>query len=209
MNKKQIAAVFSHIPTIETDRLILRRIVPSDYEDMYEYSKDPQVTEYLLWYPHKDAAYTRHYLNLLQSQYRDGSFSDWGVEFRDHGKMIGTCGFTSFDLTNNSGEIGYVLNPSYWGLGIAKEAVLAVMEFGFRDLKLHRIEAKFIQGNVRSLRVMQKCGMTFEGYLRDSMLIKERYRTIGYCSILSDEFFSLYDAVKTPFGKKKLFFGLF
>ncbi len=209
MNKRQITAVFSHIPTIETDRLILRRLVPGDAEDMYDYSRLPEVTEYLLWSPHHDSLYTRQYLNLVQTQYRDGQFYDWGLEWKENGRMIGTCGFTSFDLPNNAGEIGYVLHPAYWAKGIAVEAALAVLEYGFRELKLHRIEAKFIYGNDRSLRVMQKLGMTFEGYQRDSMLIKERYRTIGVCAILSDEFFTLREAHGIPFGKKKSFFGIF
>ena len=102
--------------------------------------------------------------------------------------MIGTCGFTSFSCPDDSAEIGYVLHPDYWGQGLAAEAVQAVLTFGFENLLLHRVEARFIEGNVASLRVMQKVGMTFEGYLRESMLIKGTYRTIGYCSILRSEF---------------------
>jgi ribosomal-protein-alanine N-acetyltransferase len=105
-------------------------------------------------------------------------------------KMIGTCGFTRFDYNNNSGEIGYVINPAYRGRGIADEAVRAVMQFGFETLRLNRIEAKFIEGNSASMRVMEKTGMTFEGYHRSSMYIKGDYRTIGVCAILRDEYFA-------------------
>ena len=209
MNKRQITAIFSHIPTLETERLLLRRIVTGDAEDMFAYSSLPEVTEYLLWSPHPDSGYTRHYLSLVQTQYRDGQFSDWGLEWKENGRMIGTCGFTSFDIANNSAELGYVLNPSYWGMGIAAEAALAVMEFGFQTLKVHRIEAKFIAGNERSLRVMQKIGMTFEGYFRDSMLIKERYRTIGCSAILSDEFAAIREKNGHSFGKRKSIFSIF
>ena len=102
--------------------------------------------------------------------------------------MIGTCGFTSFDFRNNSAEVGYVLNRSYWGKGIAPEALDAVIAFGFDELILRRIEAKFIIGNDNSRRVMEKCGMQFEGVLRSSMMVKHEYRDIGICSILSDEY---------------------
>lgn len=209
MNIRQITAIFSHIPAIDTGRLHLRRIVPDDAEDMYEYSALSEVTEYLLWSPHPNSSYTRQYLNVVQNQYHEGQFYDWGLVWKETGKMIGTCGFTSFDINNNSGEIGYVLNPAYWGKGVAAEAALAVMEFGFKELKLHRIEAKFILGNDRSLRVMEKIGMTFEGYQRDSMIIKERYRTIGYCSILSDEFACIREEHGATFGKRKAFWGIF
>jgi ribosomal-protein-alanine N-acetyltransferase len=101
--------------------------------------------------------------------------------------MIGTCGFTSIDAANNSGEVGYVLNPDFHGRGYATEAVKRVIAFGFKNLELHRIEAKFMQGNDASLRVMEKVGMTFEGYHRDAMLVKGKYRTIGISAIISDE----------------------
>jgi ribosomal-protein-alanine N-acetyltransferase len=62
------------------------------------------------------------------------------------------------------------------------------MDVGFRVLNLHRIEAKFILGNEQSRRVMEKAGMTFEGYQRDAMYILEEYKTIGVCSILFPEY---------------------
>ena len=62
------------------------------------------------------------------------------------------------------------------------------MRFGFEKLGLNRIEAKFIEGNSSSRRVMEKTGMTFEGYQRKAMFIKGEYKTIGICSILREEF---------------------
>ena len=102
--------------------------------------------------------------------------------------MIGTCGFTSFSYDHNSAEIGYVLNPAYWGQGIAAEAVRAVLDVGFIKLNLHRIEARFMMGNDRSRRVMEKSGMTFEGFQRDAMYVLDEYRTIGICAILFSEY---------------------
>jgi RimJ/RimL family protein N-acetyltransferase len=102
--------------------------------------------------------------------------------------MIGTCGFTRFDFPNDSAEVGYVLNPDYHGRGYATEAAGCVLRFGLERLGLHRIEARFMEGNEASLRVMQKLGMSLEGYRRESMLVKGQYRTIGVCSILQEEF---------------------
>jgi ribosomal-protein-alanine N-acetyltransferase len=102
--------------------------------------------------------------------------------------MIGTCGFTSFNCPADSAEIGYVLNPAFQGRGLATEAVRRVLAFGFEELNLHRIEAHFIEGNDTSLRLMERVGMRFEGYARESMKIKGKYRTIGTCGILRGEF---------------------
>ena len=102
--------------------------------------------------------------------------------------MIGTCGFTRFDFRHNFGEIGYVVNPDYHGRGIATEAVRAVIGFGFENLALNRIECRFMMGNDASRKVMEKNGMSFEGTIRQGMLVKGVYRDIGICSILQSEY---------------------
>ena len=192
MNREEAARIFRDPPIIETPRLILRKLLKSDSEDMYEYSSNREVTRYLLWEPHLNETYTRKYLVYLQGRYRAGDFYDWGVIYKKSNKMIGTCGFTRFNFESNSAEVGYVLNPAFWGYGIALEAVLATMRFGFANLGLHRIEAKYMIGNDRSRRVMEKLGMQFEGVARDSMHVKGRFVSVGTCAILRDEFRALY-----------------
>ena len=188
VKKDILYKLFSHIPTLETDRLILRGMRVSDTEDMFEYARRPSVTQYLTWNPHTDPAETREYLTYVGQRYRTGDFYDWAVVDRESGHMIGTCGFTSFNCPHDTAEIGYVLNPAYQGKGLATEAVRRVLDFGFGELGLHRIEAHFMEGNDASRRLMERVGMTFEGYARESMRIKGRFCTIGTCAILRYEY---------------------
>ena len=188
MKKELILRNFKNIPVLQTDRLCLRKILVSDYQDMYEYSKRDDVTKYLLWNKHPSLEYTKQYTEYLQSRYRIGDYYDWAIELKEEKKMIGTCGFTRFDYSNNSAEIGYVLNPEYWHLGYCSEAVRKIIEFGFTTLKLNRIEAKFMKENTQSLNVMQGCGMKLEGYLRKAIYSKSEYRDIGICAILQEDF---------------------
>ena len=188
VKKDILYKLFSHIPTLETDRLILRGMRVSDTEDMFEYARRPSVTQYLTWNPHTDPAETREYLTYVGQRYRTGDFYDWAVVDRESGHMIGTCGFTSFNCPHDTAEIGYVLNPAYQGKGLATEAVRRVLDFGFDELGLHRIEAHFMEGNDASRRLMERVGMTFEGYARESMRIKGRFCTIGTCAILRHEY---------------------
>ena len=147
MKRETLFTVFSNIPTLSTEHLVLRRLKASDAKDMFEYSRLPEVTRYLTWRPHPNVSYTRQYLEYLGSRYAVGDFHDWAVTLKESGKMIGTCGFTRFDNPNNSAEIGYVLNPAYHGKGYATEAAREVIRFGFEQLKLHRIEARHMVGN--------------------------------------------------------------
>ncbi len=188
MKRELIYRLFSRIPPIETERLTLRAMRVSDADDMFAYAHLREVTEYLTWEPHVDCEETRAYLTEVSRRYRTGDFYDWAIVSRADSRMIGTCGFTSFSYPSDVGEVGYVLSPAYRGRGLATEAVRAVMGFGFRELSLHRIEAHFIEGNDASRRLMERVGMTFEGFARESMKIKGRYRTIGTCAILRREF---------------------
>ena len=166
--------------------MYLRRINIADIDDVFDYASDPEVPKYLLWHPHPDKSYTRQYLLYVDRKYRRNEFYDWGIE--ENGHMIGTVGFTSFDILNNSAQIGYVLNKKRWGHGIAMEAVKEVIRFGFEVLNLQRIEARFIKENERSRRVMEKCYMLYEGTLKDAILAKNVYRDLGIYAITREEY---------------------
>ena len=193
MKKETVYKIFSNMPTIKGERLTLRQMHPIDAEDMYSYAQREDVTEYLLWSPHPSMSYTRDYLKYIQGRYALGDFYDWAIIDRESRRMIGTCGFTRINVENRSGEIGYVLNPEFWGKGYAFEATSLVLEFGFAELELHRIEARFMQGNERSLGLMRKLGMSFEGYHADEIFVKGSYRTVGVCALLRDQYFKKLD----------------
>lgn len=188
LQKTNEPALMPRIPVLETPRLRLRKMMPADSGDMYAYACRGDVTEYLLWDPHPSPAYTKAYLTHLQRQYAGGCFFDWAVVLREENKMIGTCGFARLDDANNSGEIGYVFHPDYWGRGLASEAVRMVLKYGFLSLKLQRIEARCMEENERSLQVMKRCGMQYEGTLRDVLYIKGKYRTVSVCAALREDF---------------------
>lgn len=188
MHRDRTLNIFRKIPTLETPSLIMRKIVPEDYLDMYEYSRQDLVTQYLLWKSHPSSEYTHKYLKYVQGQYRSGDFYDWALELKKTGKMIGTCGFTKFDFQNNCAEIGYVINPDHWGRGYASEAVSAVLNFGFSKLSLNRIEARYIVGNEASRKVMEKNGMTFEGIHKRLLFVKGRYVDVGVCAKVNNSF---------------------
>ena len=188
MEKDEILKIFKNPPILECDRIILREMDRSFADDMFEYASNPAVTKYLTWDVHPNRRFSYNYLGYVNSRYRTGEFFDWAITMRDSGKMIGTCGFTRFNFSSYSAEIGFVLNPKYWGYSIAPEASRRVIRFGFDTLELHRIEARYMENNIQSRRVMEKSGMTFEGIYRDMMLVRGQFVSVGVCSILRSEF---------------------
>ncbi len=188
MRKESIYRIFSKIPTLETERLILRKMLVSDADDVYAYSCREDVTEFLTWTPHPTPAFTVDYLRYLGQRYSVGDYFNWAVVEKKSGRVIGSCGFTRFDFPNDSGEIGYVFHPDFGGQGYATEAAREVLRFGFVALKLHRIEAKYLKGNEHSKLLLERLGMSFEGERREAMLVKGAYRTVGTYSMLAREY---------------------
>lgn len=180
-----------NMPRFESERLKFRAIKRGDLEDIFEYSNNPQTSQYLLWSPHQNIFVTQEFIDIVLSKYKSGEYHDWAIVLKKSNKMIGTCGFTRIDEDNKTIEIGYVINPTYWGNGYATEAVNAILEFAFTELDINRVEARFMAGNDASLTVMKKVGMTFEGYLRDAAFSKGQYKTIGVSSILKREYLAM------------------
>ncbi len=190
--KLKAKQVFASGVTLQSQNLRYEKIRPEFAPDMYEYSKDCDVTKYLTWSPHSSQKETEHYCRLLQKKYDQGVFFDWGIIDKKTSKMIGTVGFTSFDEKNSTAEIGYVLSKDFWGKGLAVEAAKTVMEFGFENLGISGFCAKCIEGNTASLSVMKKCGMSLEGIYRNSMFIKGEYKTIVICSITKEKYYNMF-----------------
>ena len=128
MKKESIYKIFSRIPTLETERLILRKMLVSDKEDIYAYSCRADVTEHLTWMPHANIEYTQDYLRYIGQRYSVGDYFDWAVVEKASGRVIGSCGFTRVDYPNDAGEIGYVFHPDYCGKGYATERAAQYLE---------------------------------------------------------------------------------
>lgn len=176
------------MPALETERLELRKLSRYDAEDMYEYSSDPEVPRFLTWEPHESLRYTREYIRFVISRYRTGEYSDWAITLKDSGKMIGTCGFTSVDLLNRRVEIGYVLSGGYRRLGYASEAVVRVMEYAFVELELNRIEARVMEGNAPSVKLLASFGFRHEGTGIKELYVKGNYVNVMHFALCRDEY---------------------
>lgn len=182
---------FSKKIVFETERLKLRRIESLDSADMFAYSSMEATSRYLLWSPHTSEYATKSIIERLRREYRDGLYYELAIVLRENGKMIGTCGITSYNEENYTVEIGYVISPQYWGMGIAAEASSVIINLAFCQLGARRVEARYIKENERSKRVMEKCGMSFEGIARNGMFVKGRSRDIGICAMTYDDYFSV------------------
>lgn len=160
--------------TLQTPRLVLRKLAITDAEDIFAYASDPQVTTYTAWETHQSINETYEYLNNFVFQmYRSGKGMNWGIVMKENSKLIGTCSLHTASVHRRA-ELGYVLSRNYWGKGLMTEAAKSVIAFGFHVMQLQRIQAICDVNNVSSARVLEKAEMQFEGILRNYLFYKER-----------------------------------
>lgn len=137
-----VERIFGNLPTLETERLILRKVTLEDVEDLHYYGSNEEVSKYVTWQTHQTLEDTREYVEHILKQYRDKNLAPWGIEYKENGKFIGTTDFVSWQLKHNIAEVGYALSQDYWGKGIVTEAAHEVIKFGFKNMDLVRVQAK-------------------------------------------------------------------
>ena len=163
---------------IDTERLVLRRFSPDDAEMMFcNWANDPEVTRYTTWDPHPDAEYTRELLTAWANAYEKRDVYNWCIVWKESGEPIGSISVVGIAELHRSVEIGYCMTRALWGKGIMPEALGAVIDFLFRETNVNRIMAKHDIRNDKSGRVMEKCGMQYEGTMRDVMYTKGEFAT--------------------------------
>ena len=142
-----------------------------DYlNDMYEYSSDIRLYEFLEFVPQNNIESTREYLErLIQRSNRINAYW-WFIQHNATSKVIGSFGILDIDERTGSCEISYAVSPNYWGSGVFMEALTLVMNTLFYDFNFHRVTAHTASDNLRSINALKKIGFIDEGVFRDCYL---------------------------------------
>lgn len=155
---------------IETDRLILRRYVIEDADAMYKnWASDSEVTKFLTWQPHSSVEVSRSIIEDWLKEYSDEKYYQWAIVLKANGnEPIGDISVGQMNEDISMVHIGYCLGRAWWRRGIMSEALKAVTDFMFDTVEVNRVEARHDPRNPNSGKVMQKCGMKYEGTLRSA-----------------------------------------
>ncbi|OUP82166.1 GNAT family N-acetyltransferase [Lachnoclostridium sp. An169] len=154
---------------LETERLVLRRFVNEDAEAMYKnWAADEDVTKYLTWPPHSSQEVSQRVIEEWVKEYDSESYYQWTIVLKEKGEPIGSIAVVHMDEDVSMARIGYCIGKSWWHKGITSEALKAVMDFLFDIEGVNRIECRHDPRNPNSGKVMEKCGMKYEGTLRSS-----------------------------------------
>lgn len=128
------------------------------------------------------------YIDQIHTGFDERTLFQWAITDPANDGAIGTVTLTAWDRTNRHAELGYMLSPSHWGKGLAREAVRAVLAFGFPEMDLHRVEAELDPRNVASARLLEALGFSFEGLMRERWYLYDEWCDSAYYGLLRADF---------------------
>ena len=173
---------------LATSRLVLREYAVDDWPAVRAYQRDARYHRFYPWTDRSEdeaRAYVQMFINLQAEQPRRKF--QLAVTLAGSGELIGSWGVRRKRENEWEAEIGYELAPAHWGQGYATEAGRVMLDFGYNRLKLHRIAAICVAGNVASARVLERLGFRLEGRQRENDYFKGQWWDTQIYALLEQE----------------------
>lgn len=171
---------------ISTERLLIKKVSLDDAESLFKVWSNDAVTEYMNIDSMTEVSDAENMINFFIAADSNNEANRMGIFLKGNEKdAIGSCGFNYIDFENDRAEIGYELHTDYWRKGYMKEALTALIDYGFETFSFNRIEAKVDVKNVASQRLLEKMLFESEGVLREYEKQKNEYIDIMMYSILN------------------------
>lgn len=172
-------------PTLRSARLRLREIVPRDASAWLKLHSNPEV---MRWYGaellHTTAQVEKVILDIAGWRVH-GTGIRWGIEF--DGQLVGSCGFARWNHGWHNATLGYELAPEVQGLGLMREAISTILDYGFSTMQLHRVHAEIHRENIASINLIKRLGFQFEGVHREIGFWAGRWHDLDFYSLLEQE----------------------
>ena len=176
---------FAPFPNLETERLLLRRVNPTDIKEIFALRSNPLTMQYIprpLLKTDEDAL---EHIAMIDTKIETNEGINWAITLKDNPKLIGVIGHYRIKPEHYRAEIGYMLLPEYHGKGIVSEAVKEAVNYGFQVMKLHSIEAIIDPDNHASAKVLEKNGFIKEAHLKENEFFDGRFLDSVIYSILN------------------------
>ena len=171
-----------------TQRLLLRDFVEADWTAVLAYQRDARYLRYYPW-TNRTPDDARAFVGIFLEWQRETPRRRFqlAITLKDGDRLVGNCGLRRKPDNDWEADIGYELNPEFWGNGYATEAAHALVNHGFRELGLHRISSWCIADNTASARLLERLGFRQEGRLRRNEYFKGRWWDTLLYGLLREE----------------------
>lgn len=150
-----------------TERLILRTVTEFYSQDVFEIRSNPEINNFLHRATPKNSFEALEFILNIKRRSANKEIIFWGILLQNNPKIIGTICLWKFSEDRKTAELGYELLPEFQGKGIMSEAVNFVLNYGFKDLHLHKIEAITNKYNSDSIKLLENLGFVINEIRRD------------------------------------------
>ncbi len=184
----------NHVGTtkIETIRLLLRKFTEQDAKAAFHnWTSDEKVTEFLRWPTHRSVGDTKDILKNWVKSYKNKDFYQWAIVLKENNdEPIGSISVVDKNDRLDIVHIGYCIGSKWWNQGITSEAFSVIIPFFFDIVKVNRIESQHDPNNPNSGKVMKKCGLKYEGTLRQADFNNKGIVDAAMYSLLAYEYYA-------------------
>jgi len=167
--------IFKSFPEIESERLRFRKFSMGDAKDLFHIRSNDEVLRYLDMVRFESIGDAEKMVQTVEESYSKETGINWGIVEKLSNSFIGYFGFWRMIPEHCRAEIGYALQPEYWGKGYMHETLNRMVRFGFTEINLHSIEANVNPANERSKKVLEKIGFKREAYFRENYLFNKKF----------------------------------
>lgn len=150
------------LPVLDTEHLILRRLVLTDSPALFAMRSDERMHTYTNTQPDRNIEQTEAYIRRMNQGVDEKQWCIWAIVEREIDRIIGTISLWNFDARHGTAELGYCIAPAHQGRGRMKEALTRIVEYGFQTLNIQALEAYTEEGNAVSARLLERCGFCAE-----------------------------------------------
>ncbi|MCA1064202.1 GNAT family protein [Rossellomorea sp. AcN35-11] len=175
-------------PVLETERFRLRQMEERDAPQVFDYFSKDEVTRYYDLEPFQDVKQAVEIIQRWDGRFQINEGIRWGIALKGTDEIIGSCGFHEWQKEHFKAELGFEVHPMYWRQGVMTEVLKPILQYGFEEMSLNRIEAFYDPENTSSQECLKKAGFTFEGILRKAAFEKGVFCDAAVCSLLKEEF---------------------
>ena len=176
--------------TLTAERVVLRRFTHNDDAALFEMFSHPEVMRYWSTPPFTEMAQAEKRIEEALGHYAADTAYPLAVVRSDDGRVIGNCTLWNFHRQNRRAEVGYALARPYWGHGYMHEAMGAMVDFAFREMQLHRLEADIDPRNAASAKTLERLGFQKEGLLRERWIVGDEVSDSALYGLLASEWVS-------------------
>jgi [ribosomal protein S5]-alanine N-acetyltransferase len=173
---------------LRTARMTFRQFCHEDFESLYTLDSNPEVMKYISdGVPMKEEQ-VKSALTRIINRYEEWThYGIWAATISETNEFIGWFAFKPLPKINEI-EVGYRLLPKYWGKGLATEGTVALLNYGFEDLKLEKITAIALPENKASRKVLEKTGFTYTGLTSDPFRSDKESRDVSFYELRRESY---------------------